>query len=92
MDFSLGARIDQFRREQVGASHRAAGGPLRRAMIAADRARAAYQSVQEAHASYGGLLSRLGDLEEAEAAARAVLHRTEIARSKVEASRSRALF
>lgn len=79
-------RIDQFRREQVGASHRAAVGPLRRAMVAADRARTAYQSVQEAHAAYGGLLSRLGDLEETEAAARAVLHRTEIARSKVEAS------
>jgi hypothetical protein len=79
-------RIDQFRREHVGASHRVAVGPLRRASVAADRARAAYQAVHAAHAAHRDLLTRLADLEEAEAAARAVLHRTEVARSKVEAS------
>jgi hypothetical protein len=79
-------RIDQFRRDQVGASHRAAVGPLRRATVAVDRARAALQTVQAAHASYSDLLARVADLEEAEAAARAVLQRTEVARSKVEAS------
>ena len=51
-----------------------------------DRAQAALREAQTEHASYGGLLAGLGELEEAEAAARAVLHRTEVARSKVEAS------
>jgi DNA repair exonuclease SbcCD ATPase subunit len=79
-------RIDQFRRDQVGASHRAAVGPLRRATVAVERARADAQSAVAEHEAYGVLKARLGELEDAEASARAVLYRTEVARSKVEAS------
>jgi hypothetical protein len=79
-------RIDQFRRDQVGASHRTAVGPLRRATVAVEQARADVQRATEEHESYGVLKSRLGELEEAEGAARAVLYRTEVARSRVEAS------
>ncbi len=79
-------RIDQFRRDQVGASHRAAVGPLRRATVAVEQARADVQRAVAEHEAYGLLKARLGELEEVEGAARAVLYRTEVARSKVEAS------
>ena len=79
-------RIDQFRRDQVGAGHRAAVGPLRRATVAVERARAEFQAAATEHEAYGVLKARLGELEETEASARAVLYRTEVARSKVEAS------
>jgi DNA repair exonuclease SbcCD ATPase subunit len=79
-------RIDQFRKEQIGASHRAAIGPLRRATVQVDRARAALRDAEAEHAAYCRLQAGLLELEEAEAGARAVFQRTELARSKVEAS------
>jgi len=79
-------RIDQYRRDHVGANHRTAVGPLRRATVAVERARADLQSAVVEHEAYGELRARLGELEDAEGAARAVLYRTEVARSKVEAS------
>ena len=81
-------RIDQFRRDQIGASHRAAVGPLRRATVAVERARAELQTACAEHEAYCLLKARLGELEDAEGAARAVLYRIEVARSKVEASPS----
>lgn len=79
-------RIDQFRREQVGANHRAAVGPLRRATSRVERARSALHIAQAEHAAYGELQTRLRALEQVERSARAVLYRTEVARSKVEVS------
>ena len=79
-------RIDQFRRDRVGASHRTAVGPLRRATVAVEQARADVQRAVAEHEAYGDLKARLGDLEDAEGSARAVLYRTEVARSKVESS------
>ena len=81
-------RIDQFRRDRVGASHRAAIGPLRRATIAVEQAESALHAAQTAHASYAALRTQLGQLEEAEGDARAVLYRTEVARTRIEASPS----
>ncbi len=80
------ARIDQFRREQVGAGHRAAVGPLRRATVGVERARAALQAARAEHDAFASLLVRVREREEAEATARAVLFRTELARTKVEGS------
>ncbi|MGE3268384.1 MAG: ATP-binding protein [Chloroflexota bacterium] len=79
-------RIDQFRREHVGANHRAAVGPYRRATVAVERARAALQMARSEHLAYTELLAQVRAREEVEASARAVLYRTEVARSKVEAS------
>jgi hypothetical protein len=79
-------RIAQYRREQVGAGHRAAVGPLRRATVAVERARAALETARAEHSSYRWLLTRQHELDDAEMSARAVLYRTEVARAKVEAS------
>lgn len=79
-------RIDTARRELVGATHRAAVGPLRRSTVEAERARAALGEARAAHAAYRDLLARLRALGEEEASARAVLFRTEVAQSKIEAS------
>jgi exonuclease SbcC len=79
-------RIDLFRREAVGASHRAAAGPLRKATVAVERSRAALETATSEHTAYGRLLTRLHELEDVEARARGALYRTEVARAKVEAS------
>ena len=79
-------RIAQYRREQVGAGHRAAVGPLRRATVAVERARAALETARAEHSSYRWLLTRQHELDDAEMSARGVLYRTEVARAKVEAS------
>jgi uncharacterized protein YhaN len=79
-------RVDQYRKDEVGASHRAAVGPLRRAVVGVERGRAALETARSEHASYCWLLARLRDLEDVEASARGVLYRTEVARSKVETS------
>ncbi|MCC7367233.1 MAG: AAA family ATPase [Chloroflexi bacterium] len=79
-------RIDQFRKEQVGASHRAAVGPRRRATVAVDRAHEVLQTARADHEAFAELQSRLHGRDLAESAARAVLDRTQIARAKVEAS------
>lgn len=79
-------RIAQYRREQVGAGHRAAVGPLRRATVAVERARAALETARSEHSAYCWLLTRQHELDDAEISARGVLYRTEVARAKVEAS------
>lgn len=79
-------RIDQFRKDQVGASHRAAVGPRRRASVAVERAREALQTARADHDAFTELQSRLRAREEVEGSARAVLDRTQVARSRVEAS------
>jgi len=79
-------RIDQYRREEVGAGHRAAVGPLRRTTVGVERARADLEAARSQHAAYCWLLTRLHDLEDTEAQTRGALYRTEVARAKVEAS------
>ena len=58
-------------RWEVGANHRTAVGPLRRATVAMERARADLQNAVAEHEAYGELRARLGELEDAEGAARA---------------------
>ena len=79
-------RIDEFRKEQVGASHRAAVGPRRRATVAVDRARETLHTARVDHEAFTTLQTRLRAREEVEASANGVLDRTQVARSRVEAS------
>jgi DNA repair exonuclease SbcCD ATPase subunit len=79
-------RIAQYRRDHVGAAHRAAVGPLRQATVAVENARADLETARNEHAEFCWMLTRQHELDDAELSARGVLYRTEVARAKVESS------